>query len=100
MQISDIEKIDKIWEMSGRSGPGGASAPPSVGGGMAGSGGGGASAPPPRDMSRKHRRGSRESVLPPACKNHLNSLFKEIEKEFTHLYLENARNVFKVLSFI
>jgi len=45
----------------------------------------------PRDMSRKHRRGSRESVLPPSCKNHLNSLFKEIEKEFTHLYLENAR---------
>jgi len=44
-----------------------------------------------RDVSRKHRRGSRESVLPPACKNHLNSLFKEIEKEFTHLYLENAR---------
>ena len=30
-----------------------------------------------RDVSRKHRRGSRESVLPPACKNHLNSLFKE-----------------------
>jgi len=43
-------------------------------------------------LSRKHhRRGSRDSVLPPAYKNHLNSLFKEIENEFSHLYLENVR---------
>ena len=44
-----------------------------------------------RDSSRKHRRGSRDSVLPSAYKSHLNSLFKEIETEFTHLYLENVR---------
>ena len=42
-------------------------------------------------ISRKHRRGSRESVLPTAYKVHLNSLFKEIENEFSHLYLENVR---------
>ncbi len=37
------------------------------------------------------RRGSRDSVLPPAYKNHLNNLFREIEEEFSHLYLENVR---------
>lgn len=42
-------------------------------------------------LSRKHRRGSRDSVLPPAYKNHLNNLFREIEEEFSHLYLENVR---------
>ena len=42
-------------------------------------------------LPRKHRRGSRDSVLPTAYKNHLNSLFKEIENEFSHLYLENVR---------
>jgi len=61
------------------------------------SGRAGTGLPPPgasasRDsLARKHRRGSRESILPPVYKNHLNSLFKEIEKEFSHLYLENVR---------
>jgi len=44
--------------------------------------------------SRKHRRGSRdsrESVLPLSYKNHLSSLFREIETEFEKLYLENVR---------
>ena len=40
------------------------------------------------------RRGSRDSVLPPAYKNHLNNLFREIEEEFSHLYLENVRQGF------
>lgn len=29
--------------------------------------------------------------MPPAYKNHLNNLFREIEEEFSHLYLENVR---------
>lgn len=41
--------------------------------------------------SRKHRRGSRDSVLPHAYKAHLTSLFREIETEFENLYLENVR---------
>merc|ERR1719239_575138 len=41
--------------------------------------------------SRKHRRGSRDSVLPHAHKAHLNSLFHEIEREFESLYVENLR---------
>ena len=42
--------------------------------------------------SRKHRRGSRDSsLLPHAYKNHLSSLFREIETEFENLYLENVR---------
>ena len=61
--------------MSGRAGPALPPVMPGVG----------------RDSSRKHRRGSRDSVLPNAYKSHLNSLFKEIENEFTHLYLENVR---------
>ena len=40
---------------------------------------------------RKHRRGSRDSVLPHAHKAHLNSLFHEIEREFESLYVENLR---------
>jgi len=41
--------------------------------------------------NRKHRRGSRDSVLPHAHKAHLNSLFHEIEREFESLYVENLR---------
>jgi len=40
---------------------------------------------------RKHRRGSRDSLLPTAYKSHLNSLFTEIETEFEKLYVENLR---------
>ena len=40
---------------------------------------------------RKHRRGSRDSVLPHGHKAHLNSLFHEIEREFESLYVENLR---------
>ena len=43
-------------------------------------------------VSRKHRRGSRDSsLLPHAYKTHLTSLFREIETEFENLYLENVR---------
>jgi len=43
---------------------------------------------------RKHRRGSRDSrdsLLPPGNKTRLNGLFKEIEKEFEQMYLENVK---------
>jgi len=43
---------------------------------------------------RKHRRGSRDSrevMLPAGSKTRLNSLFKDIEKEFEQMYLENVK---------
>jgi len=43
---------------------------------------------------RKHRRGSRDardSMLPPGSKIRLNALFKEIEKEFEQMYIENVK---------
>ena len=56
---------------------GGPPAPSSLGAGAGSLPGNVGSSSNSRDVARKHRRGSRESVLPPACKNHLNSLFKE-----------------------
>ena len=63
--------------MSGRPAIGLSGLPPASGPGSSSSGAAAVGSGTRDSLARKHhRRGSRDSILPPAYKNHLNSLFK------------------------